>query len=130
MLLAAADDSDPDHDACADLLDGDPGPFITTSPVVAETGYLIDRQLGASAEAGFFRSIAAGDLAVEMLGTNDWIRIAELIEQYSDLPLGGTDASLVVLAERHDLDRLATIDRRHFRVVRRSTGQAFDLLPG
>jgi uncharacterized protein len=93
--------------------------------VVAETGYLIDRQLGPAAEAMFYRSIADRDLRVEALEQADWLRIAELVDEYADLPLGGTDASLIALIaliERHIADRIATLDHRHFSVVRPSTG--------
>jgi predicted nucleic acid-binding protein len=130
VLLAAADRNDPDHDACARTVTDEPGPLVTTPLVVAETGYLIDRQLGPAAEAGFYRSLASGDLMVEAMRAEDWQRIAELVERYADLPLGGTDASLVVLAERHSLRRIATLDRRHFSVVRPADGAPFELLPG
>jgi predicted nucleic acid-binding protein len=129
VLLAAADSADRDHDACAALLASEPGTFVTTALVIAEAAYLIDRQLGPSAEAAFFRSIQAGEITVDPLGAPDWQRIADLIEQYSDLPLGGTDASLVVLVERFKADRLATLDHRHFRVVRPSTSTPPELVP-
>lgn len=129
VLLAAADDADPDHEACKSLLGGEPGPFVTTMLVVAETAYLIDRQLGPHAEAGFFRSVAAGDVVVEEMGQEDLERIAELIDQYADLPLGGTDASLIVLAERHKAQRIATLDHRHFTVVRSAEVGTLALLP-
>lgn len=129
VLLAAADATDPDHDACARLVTDEPGPLLTTPLVVAETGYLIERQLGPAAEAGFYRSLAAGDLTVEPLRAEDWQRMADLVDRYADLPLGGTDASLVVLAERHEVTRIATLDRRHFSVVRRTDGTPFQLLP-
>ena len=45
------------------------------------------------------------------------------------MPLGGTDASVVALAERHGAIRVATLDRRHFTVVRPRHAQAFELLP-
>ena len=35
---------------------------------------------------------------------SDWERIAELMEQYIDLPLGMVDASVVALAERRGLE--------------------------
>ncbi|NOX28531.1 MAG: PIN domain-containing protein, partial [Actinobacteria bacterium] len=60
VLLAAADHNDPDHDACAQLLENHDGELVTTPLVVAETGYLIARQLGAEAEARFFRVLAEG----------------------------------------------------------------------
>lgn len=130
VLLAAADRNDPDHDACARLVTDEPGPLVTSPLVLAETSYLIDRQLGPAAEAAFYRSLATGDLVVEALRAQDWQHIAELVERYADLPLGGTDASLVALAERHSLRRIATLDRRHFSVVRTAAGSAFELLPG
>ena len=121
VLLAAADDSDRHHQACADLIETDPGPLITTALVVAETGYLIERQLGPLAEAGLYRSIAAGDLLVEALTASDYQRVAELIERYADLGLGGTDGL--------GITRIATIDQRHFRVVQPAHCPAFELVP-
>lgn len=44
VLLAAADDADPDHEACSRALEGT-GPLVTTALVIAETAYLIGRQL-------------------------------------------------------------------------------------
>lgn len=104
--------------------------MVTTPLVIAEAGYLIERQLGPVAEAGFYRSLAAGDLVIDSMRAEDWQRIAELIDRYADLPLGGTDASLVALAERHSVRRIATLDRRHFSVVRPADGTPFELLPG
>jgi len=48
----------------------------------------------------FLRSIAAGELELAVLTVADVTRMAELAERYADLGLGGTDASLVALAER------------------------------
>ena len=127
-LLAAADKADPDHAGCAAVLTR-ARPLVTTALVIAETAYLIGRQLGAAAEAGFFRAVAGGDLQVEQLVASDAERIAVLIEQYAALGLGGTDASLIVLAERLNLTAIATLDRRPFSVVRPSHAAAFELLP-
>jgi len=71
--------------------------------VIAEEAYLIDRQLGSVAEATLFASIVDGQLEVEGLVHADWERIADLVVTYADLRLGGTDASLVALAERMGL---------------------------
>lgn len=55
--------------------------------------------------------------------------MAALVEQYADLPLGTTDASLIAVAERLDITEIATLDRRHFTVVRPRHVEAFDLVP-
>ena len=128
VLLAAADRNDPDHEACARLLENHDGELVTTPLVVAETGYPIARQLGANAEARFFRLVAAGEIS-EILSGDDLDRIADLVETYTDLPLGGTDASVVAVAERHRKTTLATLDHRHFSVVRPAHTDGFELLP-
>ena len=80
VLLAAADRTDRDHDACLELVETTTDTMVTTALVVAETGYLIERQLGTTAEASVYRSIAHGDLTVEVLTTSDVQRIAALVE--------------------------------------------------
>ena len=128
-LLATADRSDAHHGACRALLEDEPGPLVTTAMVIAEAAYLIDRQLGPAAEAALFASIVDGGLHVENLERPDWARIHELVETYADLRLGGTDASLVAIAERLGATRVATLNHRHFTVVRPRHLDAFELLP-
>lgn len=48
---------------------------------------------------------------------------------YVDLPLGGTDASLIALAERLQQNTIATLDRRHFSVVRPAHVAGFQIVP-
>jgi hypothetical protein len=129
VLLGAADRRDPDHERCRDLLESHPGPLITTELVLAETGWLLDRQLGPVAEAALYRSVANGELLVEHLSRADWTRIAELTERYSDQRLGGVDASLIAVAERLGLTTIATLDRRHFGVVRPSHTTVLTVIP-
>ena len=129
VLLAAADDSDREHARCADLVETADEQLVTTALVVAETGYMIERQLGSSAEAEFYRSVASGDVLVEVLTSADYLRMAELIEGYADFPIGGTDASLVAVAERLGITQIATLDRRHFSAVRPTHCDAFRLVP-
>lgn len=128
-LLAAADLADRDHSVCVALLTESREPLHTTPLVVAEAAYLIGRRIGPDAEARFFQSISAGDLTIEQLTNEDLSRIADLVAKYADLPLGGTDASLIALAERLDQSTIATLDHRHFSVVRPSHVPAFTIVP-
>lgn len=66
---------------------------------------------------------------VEPVAVADWLRIAELVARYRNLPLGTVDASVVATAERLGLTEIATVDRRHFTVVRPDHISAFTLLP-
>ena len=128
VLLAAADNADPDHEPCVRAIER-ASPLVTTPLVIAETAYRIRRQLGVQAEAVFFRARAADEIQVEPVRPTDAQRIAELIETYADLGLGGTDASVIALAERLETTTIATLDRRHFGVVRPAHVAAFELIP-
>lgn len=128
-FVAVTDVDDPDHGACDELLATAPGPIVTTALVIAEAGFLIDRQVGAHAEAALVADIVEGRIVVESLTAADWQRILELVRTYADMPLGVADASLVALAERHRVDCIATLDHRHFRVVRPAHVPAFTLVP-
>jgi hypothetical protein len=52
-----------------------------------------------------------------------------VIERYADLQIGLADASIVVLAARHQARDVLTLDRRHFSVIRRLNGRPFRLVP-
>jgi len=97
--------------------------------VIAEAAYLIERELGSSVERLLYDSIIGGEIVIEHLTLEDWKRTAELSTRYESLPLGGTDASLIALAERHEQSEIATLDHRHFAVVRPKHVDAFTLLP-
>lgn len=56
-------------------------------------------------------------------------RMAELVEKYADFPLCLVDASVIAVAERLGAQQIATLDRRHFSVVRPAHLPAFTLLP-
>lgn len=63
------------------------------------------------------------------LQADDLTRMAELIETYADLRLGTVDASVIATAERLGAATIATLDRRHFSVVRPNHVRSFGLVP-
>lgn len=87
------------------------------------------KQLGTIAEASFLRELARNPLELVALEPDDVVRMAELIERYADLRLGTVDASVVATAERFGATVIATLDRRHFAVVRPKHVDAFQLVP-
>ncbi len=97
--------------------------------MVSEVGYLIEREAGPRAEAAFAQSLAEEQFEVIDLLPTDWSRVAELLRTYADLPLGIVDASVVAVTERLKIVEVATLDRRHFTIVRPSHISAFALLP-
>jgi predicted nucleic acid-binding protein len=126
-LYAAADGDDQHHDRCIEVLSRDDLDLVIPTMVVAEVTYLVGRRLGPTAESRFLEGLATLDVVAPH--PDDWHRIAELVEQYADFPLGGTDASVIALAERLDTPTVVTLDRRHFAAVRPRHCQALTLLP-
>ncbi|WP_179154997.1 hypothetical protein [Microbispora sp. GKU 823] len=55
--------------------------------------------------------------------------MTELVERYLDLPLGLVDAAVIEIADGLGLREVATVDQRHFRIVRPRHVEAFTLLP-
>lgn len=128
-MYAYIDADDRHHRASLDFLLHEPGPLIVPVLVVAEVAHLVGTRLGADAEVRFLGDLASGSLIVEEVLAGDWIRIAELVAQYRDLPLGTVDASVVATTERLDIDTVATFDRRDFTVVRPRHTTGFRLVP-
>jgi predicted nucleic acid-binding protein len=108
VLLAAADADDRGHVRCSQLLRGHRGHLAVAAPVIIETSWQIERNLGPSSEAGFLRLGTTGEVEVIDLGLDDYRRCVELIETYADMGLGLVDASVVTVAERLELTAIAT----------------------
>lgn len=106
-------------------------PLLVPAPVLTEVCWLLDRNRGSKAEAAFLRSLAEprGPITLTPTSDRELIRIADLVEQYADLPLGAVDASVIALAERLGVTEVATIDHRHFTIVRPCHVKTFTLVP-
>jgi predicted nucleic acid-binding protein len=90
---------------------------------------MASRALGASAFPAVLEQIRAGVLEVEDLTDADYERIAELMRTYADLRVGFVDAAVLAIVERLRETKLATLDHRHFSVMRPRHVDALELLP-
>ncbi len=73
--------------------------------------------------------VKSGALAVEALIASDYDRVGELMTTYSNLRLGLVDAAVLAIVERLREPKLATLDHRHFAVIRPRHIKALELLP-
>jgi predicted nucleic acid-binding protein len=126
-LYAAADADDIDHEQSVAAMSRGDLRLVVPALAIAEATYFVGRRLGAGAEAIFLRGLTTLD--VEAPTSEDFERIADLVEQYADFPLGGTDASAIALAERLGATTVITLDRRHFGAVKPRHCDRFELLP-
>jgi predicted nucleic acid-binding protein len=103
--------------------------LVVPALVITEVAYVLSSHGGQEPEIRFLGALAGGAFTVEPVRASDWIRLAELVARYADLPLGTVDASVIAAAERLGVGQIASLDRRHFGVVRPEHVDAFTLLP-
>jgi uncharacterized protein len=75
------------------------------------------------------RDVNEGALSIEALVATDYERVAELMSEYSDLRVGFVDAAVLAIVERLREPKLATLDKRHFAVMRPRHIKSLTLLP-
>jgi uncharacterized protein len=127
-LLAAFDAADPDHAVCAALLTEAEEDLVVPALVLGELDYWCAERLDATVWLAFLDDLLAGAYRVEP-PTADLERCRSLQEQYADLRVGVVDSSILALVERLGEDKLATLDHRHFSVMRPAHEEALGLLP-
>ena len=128
-LYAAMDIADQDHVACARLFETTDEQVLVPSPVVVELDWLVGQRLGPDAFLSFLADSLDGLLEVVDLQTQDYLRVRELLDRYRDLALGFVDAAVLSVVERLGETKLATLDHRHFTIVRPRHVPAIRLVP-
>ncbi len=128
-ILALLDADDPAHSRCVSLLDDTNEPLVVVAPTLIEVDYWIRKRLQPEVWSIFVEDIARGAYRLEHLTLDDLIRVAELETAYSDLDLGMVDASVITVCEKLREKKVATLDQRHFRVVRPRHCDHLQLLP-
>ena len=128
-LLAALDAADPDHVRCAALIVEADEDLVVPALVLAELDYWCHERLSGEVWIAFLDDVIAGAYRVEAVSGADLERCRELQATYLDLRLGVTDASVISLVERLGEAKVATLDRRHFGVVRPRHVESLDPQP-
>jgi predicted nucleic acid-binding protein len=128
-LLAAIDSSQNQHAEAAAALREAGGPLLLSPFVLAELDYLLASRVSAKAQRALLDEVARGAYQLESFTAADVASATAVIRRYRNLVIGLADASIVVLAERHGLLDVLTLDRRHFQVLRGPEGRRFRLRP-
>jgi uncharacterized protein len=128
-LYASLDRSDADHAACRSLIDEAHEPLVIPAPVLVEVDYWIHTRLHPGVLVALLDDIADGAYHVEDLQTADYSRVRDLCDRYGDSDIGLVDAAVLAIVERLGEPKLATLDRRHFGMLRPRHVDALRLLP-
>jgi len=128
-LYASLDRSDADHAACRSLIESTDEPLIIPAPVLVELDYWINQLLNPGVLVALIADIEAGAYVVEDVTATDYGRIRSLCDRYADADIGFVDAAVLAIVERLGEPKLATLDRRHFGLLRPRHVDALTLLP-
>jgi len=130
FLYALVDDKDAHHNAVFEARSLVRGQIVLPIPAVTEACYFVRRNLGIAALADFLESLAGTtDLSFEVPIASDYTRSAEILCKYNDSNIDFVDACIAAMAERLNITRILTVDRRHFSMFRPVHCEAFELLP-
>jgi len=99
---------------------------VTTLP---EVDYMVTQYLGEAVARAFVHDVLQGAFSLMSIEMQDLRRTYELMSQYSDVPIGLVDASIVALAERHHVSTILTLDRQHFSLFQPIGIPYLELLP-
>ena len=128
-LYALLDRRDSAHEACRRLLSDLREALVVPVPVLTEVDYFITTRGYPAVRLALLDDIAGGGLQVENLVPEDFTRIRELCEQYADADIGFVDAAVLAIVERLNEPKLATLDHRHFGILRPRHVESLTLLP-
>jgi len=155
FLLAVLDADDEMHESCSEALLAESAPILP-DVVLPELAYMVLKELGYSVLIDFLNSLHKGemviehfdlsdlaraaeileeyadsqvDLVIEHFDLSDLARAAEILEEYADSQVDFVDCAIVAIAERLNIQRILTVDRRHFRIFRPKHYEYFVIVP-
>jgi predicted nucleic acid-binding protein len=126
-IIALLDRDDQHHQAAVEAIKGQKIYIPVT--VLPEVDYLATKYLGERVARTFLEDINQDNFSLLPFELVDLKKAILIMARYKDLPLGLVDASLLVLAERYSINRILTLDRRHFNLIQSDKVTYFTILP-
>ena len=128
IIYALMDKSDKEYEKIKDFFrKNNDYLYILPSTTLIEICYLIRTKLSPHLEIKFLEEINR-NFNLEPIKDLDIIRIIEILKKYDTLNIGYVDASIVAIAERLKINKILTLDRKHFEVIVPRGFDCFDIL--
>ena len=128
FLYAAYDESDKFYDIAAKELDIDQI-LLIPEVVLVEVTYLLKKRVGIPVTLDFLDTISETELPFINLDRGDILRSRDIMATYADNRFDFVDCCVMALAERLNVTKIYTFDRRDFRVFRPTHCDYLELLP-
>ena len=129
FLYALFDSDDRFHKAVAVTVEVQGRIAIVPDVTLVEVMFLVRRSGGIPAAVRFLQYFEEANFRLEALRREEIRRTRDLLDLYASARLDFVDACIIAIAERLDVRRVGTIDRRDFLIVRPAHCEHFELLP-
>lgn len=129
FLYALFDTSDQFHRPAKAFAAESTHRFIFPEVALTEVMFLIQRSGGVPAQLKFLASLVEAHVELTSVIRDDLVRIQTILMQYTDARFDFVDCCIMAMAERINIERICTFDRRDFSIFRPSHCAAFELLP-
>ncbi|MBD2138129.1 PIN domain-containing protein [Anabaena sp. FACHB-1237] len=129
FLLATVNRKDKNHNLVLDIIVNLKEPLILPMTVLPEVSYLIASRLGHHIMRQFLADLVVSNMMIEVITKEDLQRTTEILTQYSDSQLDFVDATITAIAERMNITKVLTLDRRDFSIIRPKHCHYFQIFP-
>lgn len=129
FLFALANRKDLNHARVLEVIQALDEPLLLPCVVIPEVCYLIASRLGHPKMRKFLNDLSTTNIRLEPITGSDLARIHEILDQYADAQLDFVDTAIMTIAERENITRVFTLDRRDFSLVRPKHCDYFEILP-
>ena len=116
-IVGLIDKSCNKHEEIKMIVSSGKNDIIIPSPVIPETCYMLNKKFGPEIENKFIEEMIKANLLVEMLNFPDILRVSDIIKKYLSLDIGFVDASITAISERLEINKILTLDNRHFNSI-------------
>jgi uncharacterized protein len=121
-LIALFDRDDRHHHRAVEFIRNCRSGLVTNLPVLTEATFLLRFSVCAQRD---LLAWAHSSLEIDQNTSSDLPKIIALLDKYSDLPVDFADVSIVALAERLNVSRVASVDQ-DFAIYRPSDKRRFE----
>ena len=128
-VYALYNPEDAHHRKAVEFANENTEPILLPAVILPELGFLFRRDLGYAGIVQFLGRFKDMDATIEPMLDADLGRIYEIAEQYADSRFDVVDCCIMAMAERLQITKIATFDRRDFSIVVPSHTDYFEILP-
>jgi predicted nucleic acid-binding protein len=101
---------------------------VVPAPVLSELFYMVTVRINYRRAIEIFRQTQTA-FQIEPLIASDMTRMQTIMSKYADAELDYTDVAILAVAERLNITRICTFDRRDFQIYQPTHCSHFELLP-